>query len=73
MKVPKIKSKKASELIKSILKKKISNIFFQKFGKKKNTQNFSLGKYYSQQFQSSLKLFKLYTFMPWRILKLLCS
>ena len=41
-------------------------------GKKKN-QNFLLGKYYSQQFQSSLKLFKLYTFMPWRILKLLCS
>jgi len=29
MKVPKIKSKKASELIKTILKKKISNIFFQ--------------------------------------------
>lgn len=72
MKVPKIKSKKASELIKSILKK-ISNIFFQKFGRKKNNKNFSLGKYYSQQFQSSLKLFKLYTFMPRRILKLLCS
>lgn len=71
MKVPKIKNKKASELIKTILKKKISNIFFQKFGKKKN--NFSLGKYYSQRFQSSLKLFKLYTFVPQRILKLLCS
>lgn len=39
MKVPKIKSKKASELIQSVLKK-ISNIFFQKFGKKK-TQLFT--------------------------------
>lgn len=72
MKLPKIKSKKASELIKSILKKNSPIYSSRNSGEKKN-QNFLLGKYYSQQFQSSLKLFKLYTFMPRRILKLLCS
>lgn len=64
MKMPKIKSKKASELIKSILTRD-SNKFFPEIQKKIFT-----GKIFLPTTLVQLKLFNLYSFTPWRILKL---